>query len=103
MQQPLTEGVYYILLALFEPRHGYGIMQLADEWSNGRVKLGAGTTYGALKNLQEKKYIETLDGEGRKKEYVITDLGKEVVGMEVRRLQELHENGEKILSLYGKG
>ncbi len=103
MQHPLTEGVYYILLALYEPRHGYGIMQLAEEWSNGRVKLGAGTTYGALKNLQDKKYIETLAGEGRKKEYVITDLGKEVVEMEVRRLQELHENGEKILSLYGKG
>ena len=103
MQHPLTEGVYYILLALYEPRHGYGIMQLAEEWNNGRVKLGAGTTYGALKNLQDKKYIETLAGEGRKKEYVITDLGKEVVEMEVRRLQELHENGEKILSLYGKG
>ena len=53
--------------------------------------------------MQDKKYIETLAGEGRKKEYVITDLGKEVVEMEVRRLQELHENGEKILSLYGKG
>lgn len=103
MQQPLTEGVYYILLALFEPRHGYGIMQLADEWSNGRVKLGAGTTYGALKNLQEKKYIETLDGEGRKKEYVITELGKEIVEMEVQRLKELYENGQTIRSQYRKG
>jgi DNA-binding PadR family transcriptional regulator len=98
MHQPLTEGVYYILLALYEPRHGYGIMQQVEEWSNGRVKLGAGTTYGALKNLQEKQFIETLAGEGRKKEYVITQLGKEVVEAEVQRLHELYENGQIILS-----
>ena len=102
MHQPLTEGVYYILLALFEPRHGYGIMQQVEEWSNGRVKLGAGTTYGALKNLQEKKYIETLAGEGRKKEYVITEIGKEVVETEVQRLQALYDNGQIILSQYKK-
>ena len=97
MQQPLTEGIYYILLALYEPRHGYGIMQVVEEWSGGRVKLGAGTTYGALKNLQEKKYIETLAGEGRKKEYVITPLGKETVEMEVARLKELYDNGRKLI------
>lgn len=67
MQQPLTEGVYYILLALYEPRHGYGIMQIVEEWSNGSVKLGAGTTYGALKNLQDKKFIETLAGKDVKR------------------------------------
>lgn len=103
MHQPLTEGVYYILLALYEPRHGYGIMQLAEEWSGGRVKLGAGTTYGALKSLQEKKYIETLAGEGRKKEYIITALGKEAVELEVERLKELVDNGQRLLSQYGKG
>lgn len=97
MQQPLTEGVYYILLALYEPRHGYGIMQIVEEWSDGRVKLGAGTTYGALKNLQEKKFIETIAGEGRKKEYVITMLGKQIVEAEVTRIKELYNNGRKIL------
>ena len=98
VHQPLTEGVYYILLALYEPRHGYGIMQFVEEMSSGRVQLGAGTTYGALKNLQDKKWIETLAGEGRKKEYIITSLGKEVVGFEVQRLKELCENGQKIIS-----
>lgn len=98
MQQPLTEGVYYILLALYEPRHGYGIMQFAEEMSKGRVKLGAGTTYGALKTLQEKGWIETLAGEGRKKQYVITDLGKTVMANELQRLRELYENGQPIIS-----
>ena len=101
MQQPLTEGVYYILLALYEPRHGYGIMQIVEEWSDGRVKLGAGTTYGALKNLQEKKFIETLAGEGRKKEYVITSLGKQIVEAEVTRIKELYKNGQKIIQAEG--
>ncbi|MEG0472637.1 MAG: helix-turn-helix transcriptional regulator [Solibacillus sp.] len=98
MNQPLTEGVYYILLSLYEPRHGYGIMQLTEELSKGRVKLGAGTIYGALKTLQDKKWIEGLDGDGRKKEYVITNLGEEMVQFEVLRLQELHENGLKMIS-----
>ena len=101
MQQPLTEGVYYILLALYEPRHGYGIMQIVEEWSDGRVKLGAGTTYGALKNLQEKKFIETIAGEGRKKEYVITPLGKQIVEAEVTRIKELYNNGRKIIQVEG--
>ncbi len=96
MQQPLTEGVYYILLALYEPRHGYGIMQFTEEISNGRVRLGAGTIYGAIKTLVEKGWIEALGGNDRKKEYVITDLGKEVVEAELARLKELMVNGVKI-------
>ena len=44
----LTEAVYYILLALVEPMHGYGIMQQTAALSKGRVRLSAGTLYGAL-------------------------------------------------------
>ena len=72
-------------------------------YAENRDELGAGTTYGALKSLQDKKYIETLAGEGRKKEYVITELGKEIVEMEVQRLKELYENGQTILLQYRKG
>ena len=94
---PLTEGVYYILLSLYEPRHGYGIMQLTEELSNGRVQLGAGTIYGALKTLADRKWINALDEDGRKKEYIITDLGKTVVESEIKRLYELYENGLQIM------
>ena len=44
----LTEAFYYILLSLYQPLHGYGIMQKAQEFSGGRVRLAAGTLYGAL-------------------------------------------------------
>lgn len=94
---PLTEGVYYILLSLYEPRHGYGIMQLTEELSNGRVQLGAGTIYGAIKTLVERKWIIALDEDGRKKEYIITDLGKTIVESEIKRLHELYENGLQIM------
>ena len=39
----LTEAFYYILLSLYQPLHGYGIMQKAAEFSGGRVRLAAGT------------------------------------------------------------
>ena len=47
----LTEAVYYILLALYEPMHGYGIMHKVEELSQGRVRLAAGTLYGAINTL----------------------------------------------------
>lgn len=100
----LTEAVYYVLLSLFEPNHGYGIMQMIDEMSGGRVKLGAGTLYGALNNLCTKKWIKPLSefSGGRKKEYIITELGKQAVFDEIERLKELAENGEKTVAKYGE-
>lgn len=92
-QTPLTEGVYYILLALYEPRHGYGMMQFVSDLSCGRVELGPGTIYGAIKTLLKRKWIEALDDDGRKKEYVITEAGKLVVESEIARLKELYHNG----------
>ena len=95
----LTEAVYYILLALLQPMHGYGIMQTVAEMSNGRVRLAAGTLYGALTNLCGKGWIEELPGEAasRKKEYRITPAGIAVVRQELSRLQELAANGESRL------
>lgn len=95
----LTEAVYYILLSLLTPRHGYGIMQNAEVLSGGRVKLAAGTLYGAINSLLEKGWITALPGEkdSRKKEYVITEEGKAVLKAEIARLQELLENGRRIM------
>ena len=95
----LTEAVYYILLSLIEPLHGYGIMQNVEQLSNGRVKLAAGTLYGAINTLLEKGWIVALYEEknSRKKEYLITDQGKEMLRCEIARLKELVENGNRIL------
>lgn len=95
----LTEAVYYILLSLLTPRHGYGIMQNAEVLSGGRVKLAAGTLYGAINSLLEKGWIMALPGEkdSRKKEYVITEEGKSILRMEIDRLKELVANGIKFM------
>ena len=93
----LTKAVYYILLSLYEPLHGYGIMQNVANLSNGRVNLAAETLYGALSTMLEKGWIKALPGEAnsRRKEYEITESGKTTVKCEIKRLKELLENGEK--------
>lgn len=93
----LTEAIYYILLALQEPLHGYGIMQKTSSMSKGRLVLSAGTLYGAISNLLEKGWIvpcgESSDTDGRRKLYHITDKGQEILLAEFERLEELVENG----------
>lgn len=98
-QQALTEAVFYILLSLLKPLHGYGIIQNVGELSGGRIKLAPGTLYGALNSLVDKGWIDALpeNPESRKKEYVITGTGKAVLKDEIDRLAELVDNGRKIL------
>ena len=95
----LTEAVYYILLSLMQPMHGYGIMQNVEVLSGGRVRLAAGTLYGAINTLLEKGWIIALPGikDSRKKEYQITNIGKEALEAEIIRLQELLNNGRQIM------
>ena len=94
---PLTEAVYYILLSLTEPLHGYGIMQRAEQLSSGRVRLAAGTLYGALNTLLERGWITAGPQAGRQKRYQLTPQGREALLGELARLRELVENGEKLL------
>ena len=100
----LTEAVYYILLSLHSPLHGYGVMQKVSEMSNGRVNLAAGTLYGAISTLLAKGWIRAISGEqnSRKKEYEITTLGKKIAENELNRLRELLANGELIIEEGGK-
>ena len=95
----LTEATYYILLSLHSPQHGYGIMQQTEEMSHGRVRLAAGTLYGALNALCDKGWIIQLpaDAGSRRKEYKLTEKGQNVLRTELKRLKELMENGERIL------
>lgn len=95
----LTEATYYILLSLVKPQHGYGIMLRTEELSRGRVRLAAGTLYGALNALCDKGWILQLPTEdgSRRKEYCLTDRGRDALTREIARLRELADNGERIL------
>ena len=99
---PLTETTFLILLALLEPRHGYGIMQVAAQLSGGRVKIGPGTLYGAINVLVKQGLIERrgeMESEGeRRKIYALTALGDGVVRLESERLASLAEAARKALA-----
>lgn len=96
----LTESTYYILLSLYMPQHGYGIMQKAEQMSGGRVRLAAGTLYGALNALCDKGWIIQLPVESgsRKKEYKLTEKGLQVLKNELERLRRLVANGDSVLN-----
>ena len=97
--QPLTEAVFYILLAARKPVHGYGIIQEAAELTGGRLKLGPGTLYGAITSLLDKGWIALVSaetGSRKKKEYLITEAGRAAFYAELSRLRELVANGGKM-------
>ena len=98
---PLTETSFYILISLLEPLHGYAIMQKVEKLSNGRIMFGPGTLYGALNNLQSLGLIaphgETTERE-RRKTYWITDIGRQLVDLEINRLQEMVANARMLVS-----
>lgn len=94
----LTEVTFFILLSLYTPRHGYGIMQFVEEKTQGRLILGAGSLYGAIKTLQEKDWITPVDGGNeKKKEYVITETGRRIAEEELKRLKSLVNIAEEIM------
>lgn len=96
-EAPLTEAFFYILLALRRPNHGYGIIKEVEDLTNERVKLGAGTLYGALQSLEKKGWIEIYskdDSSRKKKEYIITPAGINAFNKELKRLNELIKNAE---------
>ena len=72
---PMTEAMYYVLLALINPNHGYSLMNEIKEVSNGRVNMGPGTLYGVLKRIQKEGLIQLKEDDGRKKVYSITESG----------------------------
>ena len=102
-QGSLTEAVYYILLSLMQPLHGYGIMQNVEKLSGGRLHMAAGTLYGAISSMLEKGWIVAHGAaeDSRKKEYVVTDAGEAVLRGEYRRLRELVDNGAALLDKEG--
>ena len=92
--EPLTESYFYILLCLYRgPNHGYGIMQQTLELSDGFVRIGSGTMYGATGNMMKKGWIEECPSEGgafdRKRQYRLTDTGRQILLEEVNRLRHL--------------
>ena len=96
---PLTETVYYILLALTEPTHGYVLMQKVEELSEGQVRLAAGTLYGAIENLLKKGFIVSMPSDDvRRKVYAVSGAGEEILRADYRRMAHILRVTEQILN-----
>lgn len=93
-QGPMTESAYYILLALTKPGHGYGMMQRIKELSGGRIAMGPGTLYGVLTRMNKDGWIQLTEEDGRRKNYAITDKGRQALMAEYARLKMLVNDGQ---------
>ena len=93
---PMTETGFYILLCLRTPNHGYGIVQKVKELTENEVVLGPGTMYESLSKMERDGVIEFVREEDKRKIYQITDLGKEILELELRRINRLYHNAQEV-------
>lgn len=103
--QTLTEPMYYILLALTVECCGVDIMEKVKEISQGRVLVGPGTLYAMLAKFEENGVIRLTASEGRRKSYIITQAGREMLQREYDRLLVMVRDGKSYVSSaykYGK-
>ena len=87
--QTLTEPMFYILLCLQNEVCGIDIMAMVSVISNGRVSIGPGTLYAMLQKFEDNEIIEKTREENRKKWYLITDAGKQMLEDELKRLESM--------------
>lgn len=88
----MTEHALFILASLADgDRHGYGIARDVEELSGGRIRLTAGTIYGALNRLSDDGLVAPAgerEVQGRRRRYYrLTPAGHDVLAAEVERLR----------------
>lgn len=95
--QTLSEPMYYVLLSLIEECCGVDIMKRVEELSHQRIKVGPGTLYAMLDKFLKNKIITETKTEGRKRSYIITQYGRELLMKEYERLQQMVSDGSQPL------
>ena len=89
---PMTETGFYILLCLREESHGYNIIQKVEDLTGGEIRISPGTMYGGLSKMEKDGLIRFVREEEKRKIYCITDLGTQVLELEMRRIERLYRN-----------
>ena len=92
---PMTETAFYILLCLKKPNHGYGIIQTVEARTEGAIRLTPGTMYGSLSKMEKDGLIRFVREEEKRKIYQITELGLEVLQIELERIERLYRIAKK--------
>lgn len=91
---PMTESGFYILFCLQSPQHGYGISRQVKKMTGGAVAISAGTMYGTLSKMEKDGLISFYSEDEKRKLYQITDLGREVLANEIKRIERLYKNSK---------
>ena len=91
---PMTETGFYILYCLQEPMHGYNIVQQVLKLTDGEIRISPGTMYGSLSKMERDGVICFVREEEKRKIYRITELGREVLALEMRRIRRLYRTVE---------
>ena len=88
---PMTETAFYILFCLQKANHGYGIVQMVEKMTDGAIRLAPGTMYGSLSKMEKDGVIRFVREEDKRKIYEITELGIEILNIELNRIKRLYE------------
>ena len=89
---PMTETGFYILLCFREESHGYNVIRKVKELTDGEIRLGPGTMYGTLSKMEKDGLIRFVREEEKRKIYCITELGREVLDLEMKRSEQIYRN-----------
>lgn len=89
---PMTETGFYILYCLQSEMHGYSIIKKIEKMTNGEIVISAGTMYGSLSKMEKDGLIKFTKEENKRKSYVITELGREILCVELKRIKRLYRN-----------
>ena len=91
---PMTETGFYILFCLQKEMHGYNISQNVKKMTGGVVTISPGTMYGTLSKMEKDGLITFVREEEKRKLYRITDLGQEILTIELQRIERLYRNSK---------
>ena len=94
---PMTETAFFILFCLREPNHGYGVVQTVERLTEGAVRLAPGTMYGSLSKMEKDGVIRFIREEDKRKIYKITELGRELLQLELKRIARLYQIAKEAL------
>lgn len=89
---PMTETGFYILFCLQEEMHGYNIAKKVKEMTGDEIIISPGTMYGSLSKMEKDGLIMFVREENKRKFYMITVLGKQILDIEIRRIERLYQN-----------
>ena len=89
---PMTETGFYILLCLREEAHGYSIVKKTERLTQGEIKISPGTLYGSLSKMEKDGLIKFIREEEKRKIYRITELGTQVLDLEMKRIERLYNS-----------